>query len=67
MGLVPKNLGHEPGLEYRKQDQRQRYQIVLQDLLMGTRLVDGSFQDTPIMGRVYGTAATLLSLHALGL
>ncbi len=46
--------------------QRQRYQITLLDLLMGTRLADGSFQDTPIMGRAYGTAATLLSLQALG-
>ena len=46
--------------------QLERYRISVQDLLMRTRLADGSFQDTPIMGRVYGTAATLLSLHALG-
>lgn len=46
--------------------QQERYRVVLLDLLMGTRLEDGSFQDTPIMGRAYGTSATLLSLQALG-
>ena len=46
--------------------QQERYRVVLMDLLMGTRLEDGSFQDTPIMGRAYGTSATLLSLQALG-
>ena len=46
--------------------QQGRYRASILSLLMETRLADGSYQDTPITGRAFGTAATLLSLKALG-
>ncbi|MEM1451893.1 MAG: hypothetical protein AAGI22_22480, partial [Planctomycetota bacterium] len=35
------------------------------DLVLAARHSDGSFQDTPILGQTYGTAAALLTLEAL--
>ncbi|MEM6673970.1 MAG: hypothetical protein AAF726_14085 [Planctomycetota bacterium] len=35
------------------------------ELVLDARLADGSFQDTPILGRPFGTAAALLTLAAL--
>ena len=43
-----------------------RARALLLELILAARLEDGSFLDTPVNGRVYGTAAALLSLHALG-
>jgi hypothetical protein len=43
-----------------------RTRVRLLELLLDCRQADGSFLDTPINGRAYGTAQALLALDALG-
>ena len=40
--------------------------VRLTELVLDCRQEDGSFLDTPINGRAYGTAMALMALDALG-
>ena len=42
-----------------------RTRVRLLDLVLDCRQADGSFLDTPILGRSYGTAMALLALPTL--
>lgn len=43
-----------------------RHRALALDLVLARRLTDGSFLDTPILGRAFGSAAALLTLESLG-
>ncbi len=45
--------------------QRRKLSIRVVELVLAARLADGSFQDTPITGQSFGTAAALQTLRAL--
>ena len=53
--LALEELGVEPGPRLR-----------ILEMIAACRQRDGSFLDTPLLGRAYGTAMALLALTALG-
>ena len=48
-----------------RDEDRSRYALVLEELVLRARLEDGSFQDTPLLGPVFGTAAAIETLRHL--
>ncbi len=58
--MASRTIACLPGRQVRKQ------RALTLELVLAARLEDGSFQDTPLNGRVYSTAVALLTLNALG-
>lgn len=48
------------------ESRRRPFGLMLEELVLQARLEDGSFQDTPLLGRAFGTAAALETLRLLG-